>query len=131
MAYSSGWSITLLIKLVTFSILCNAPLTAKKNIPQLIGVSAGIGGLGMLYYYYMHTKEINAHQEQESFINQLILDQSIDPALRESVRNLIQRCSKTIASYHAKKNLSIIPLLISAAGLGYALSVSSSPKTGN
>jgi len=87
----------------------------------LVTTSVAAGMVGAMYYYAMHQKQHHKQQEQEAFLNQLILDQPVDPLIRESLRNLIRRCSTEIHHYTIKKNIAILPLLVCAAGLGCIL----------
>jgi hypothetical protein len=112
----------------------NSQLPAKVEEPQpahITAVSLIVGAIGIMYYLNMYKKETAAHKAQESFINQLILEQDITPELRENLRTIIQRYSIAIESYSNKKNLGVFPLLVGAAGLGYAASRSFSSPSGN
>ena len=135
MAYSSGWSFTLLTNFFLCTLLItNNQLPAKAEEPKpahIAAVSLVVSAIGIMYYLGMYNKETAAHKEQESFINQLVLEQEITPELRENLRTIIQRCSTAIESYSNKKNLGVFPLLVGAAGLGYAVSRSFSSPPGN
>ena len=104
---------------VLFALIYSGHAYCTNQATAISGISAGIGICGVLYYYAMEKKERNLQQQQEKFINQLILDQHIEPSLRESIRAVIKHYSASIKKYTLQKNLAILPLLICAAGFGY------------
>ncbi len=135
MAHTSRWSTSVLTHAYTISIvLCASytPIIDATPHPSVAQISSGIAIASGIYYYVMLNKELEKHAEQESFINQLILDQKIDSSLKESLRGLIRHCGTDIKRYRKQKNLALCPLLCAALGLGYSIAKHCSPqKIGN